>query len=121
MRLDDCRQTELFLREPGRVILGAGGDLDDCHADLGREEFLVVCPLVRVSGSAAVVFNDEILLLDTFGPNNGVILPKALHRNIFFEDTSFTIDVGTQTAIAVFMAFIRDVTNAPRRWFAANC
>ena len=77
----------------------------------------MVSTFMCVPRPAAIVFDNQVHLLDALIPNDRFVLPKRLHRNVLFIHTRFTIGVGSDATVTVLLSFIGDVANAPGRRF----
>src|SRR5687768_8656475 len=82
-----------------------------CHSDVHRswEKFFMVGTFVRMTLSAAVIFDDQIHLFNSFFPNDRFILPEQSHRYISFIYTFFRKYARTRTSVAISLALIGNV------------
>ena len=63
-------------------------------------------------GSAAVL-QDEVHFLDAFAPDEAVVLPELRHGDVFLIHAGLLVNVGADTAVAVVLAFVRNVADTP--------
>jgi hypothetical protein len=102
------------------IVLGAGGDLNHGDPHLGREELFVIGPLVGVSAAAAAVLDDEVHLLDPFGPDDRIVFPERRHRDVPLIHALVTVNHRAGAAVAVLLALVGNVTDGPGRRLAAS-
>src|SRR5262245_27937101 len=108
------------IRNEAEIIFCACGDLDHRNPHLGREELLVIGPLVGVAAAAAAVLDHQVHLLDAFRPDDRVVLPERLHRDVLFVNALFLVQVGARAAVAVLLALVGNVAERPRGRLAAG-
>lgn len=104
-------------RKESGIILRALRHLDQRHAYLRGEELLGIGTLVCVE--VFVVFEHEVHLLDALIPEDVVVLPELRHVEILLDHTRLGIRARADAAVAVILAFVRDVSHAPRRGLVA--
>ena len=75
--------------DEGGIAFAAGGNLNQRDADLGWKEFFMIGPLVGMA--AAAILDDQILPLDSFGPEDRIVLPKRGRRDIALIHTLISI------------------------------
>src|SRR5947207_14729062 len=63
------------IRHQVRIVGRACRYLDHRDAHFGREEVFRIRALVRMAAAPARVLDDQIHLLDAFGPHNGFVFP----------------------------------------------
>src|SRR5262249_31927508 len=90
------------------------------HADLGGEELFVVGALVGVALAAAVILDDEVHFLDAFAPDDVVVLPELRHGDVLLIHTGLLVNVGADAAVAMILAFVWYVADAPGGGLAAG-
>src|ERR1051326_3008940 len=66
-----------------------------------------------MTAAAAVVLDDQIHLLDSFGPDDGAVLPKLGHRHVSLIHPLFAVNARSGTAVPITLAFIGDVAERP--------
>ena len=100
------------------IVFCAGGDLDEGHADLGGEELFGVG--AGVGFGAGAVLDDEVHLLDAFAPDDVVVLPELRHGDVLFMHAGLLVSADADAAVAVVLALVGDVTDAPGGGLAAG-
>src|SRR5262249_5088874 len=80
-------------------------------------ELLVIGALMGMALAPTVILDDQIHLLDSFRPDNRVILPERLHRHILLVHPFFAINDRSGAAVAVLLPLVRDVAQRPGRRF----
>src|SRR5437588_2102987 len=73
-----------------------------------------------MSTATTIVLHDEMHFLDSFRPDNGIVLPEGGHFHVLLVHAFFTVDHGAGAAVAILLTLVRDIAQRPGGWLAAR-